>query len=63
MVAGSPIGHGLRVLKTDKEIFQYDLGFVFRQGMDRLPPHSGLMKAMVEVFENRGLRNLPSAAE
>jgi DNA-binding transcriptional LysR family regulator len=63
MVAGSPIGQGLKVLKTDKEIFQYDLGFVFRQGMDRLPAHGGLMKAMVEVFENKGLRSPQNTAD
>lgn len=63
MVAGSPIGHGLKVLKTDTEIFQYDLGFVFRQGLDKLPPQNGLIKAMVEVFEERGPRGPISAAQ
>ncbi len=57
MVVGSPIGRGLTVLKTEKPIFQFDLGFVFRQGLDRLAPQNGLMKAMVEAFEDRGLRS------
>lgn len=60
MVAGSPIGRGLVALQTEEPIFQYDLGFVFRQGLDRLAPHNGLMKAMVEVFGDRGLPS-PSA--
>ncbi|BCH20483.1 LysR family transcriptional regulator [Mesorhizobium sp. L-8-3] len=61
MVAGSPIGRGLVALQTEKPIFQFDLGFVFRQGLERLAPHNGLMKAMMEVFEDRGLRS--SSAE
>ena len=61
MIADSPIGAGLTVLPTDDVMWQYDMGLAYREGLGKLAPYNGFMKAMAEVLNERGPRNLPSA--
>jgi DNA-binding transcriptional LysR family regulator len=62
MIADSPIGHGLKALTTDRPIHQYEIGFVFRTGLERLNSYNALMKAMTDVFEERSRGALPKGA-
>jgi DNA-binding transcriptional LysR family regulator len=50
MIASSPIGRGLKVINLDAGSHVFEMGFVFREGLDRLPAYRAIMKAMIEVF-------------
>ncbi|MEW9834242.1 LysR family transcriptional regulator [Mesorhizobium marinum] len=51
MLASSPIGEGLKAIKLDAPTLEFDMGFVFRDGLERLPPQRGIMKTMLDVFK------------
>jgi DNA-binding transcriptional LysR family regulator len=50
MIANSSIGAGLKVLDLGHMIHEFDMGFVYRKGLDRLPPYNGIMRAMKDVL-------------
>lgn len=53
MIASSPIGAGLTALSFGRPIHEFDMGFVFREELDRLPAYRAVMKAMLETFKER----------
>lgn len=51
MIARSPIGSGLNVLDLPQTVHEFDMGFVYRKGLDRLPPFNGILTAMKDVLD------------
>jgi len=53
MIADSPVGQGLVALNLGQPMHQFEMGFVFREGLNQMPAYRGIMKAMLEVFVER----------
>lgn len=50
LLADNPIGVGLTAIKLDMPVHEFEMGFVFREGLDRLPPYRAIMKAMIDTL-------------